>query len=84
MKVLHPWHLKKSKSWGPFWSYHLDSSANLAHLPQKWVKWAELAVVILIFSIAMGADYLFDVKNIDIWAPTFFRHNNSFIATVLY
>ena len=30
----------------------------------------------------MGADYSFDVKNIDIWAPTFFRHNNSFIATV--
>ena len=31
----------------------------------------------------MVADYLFDVKNIDIWAPTFFKHNNSFIATVI-
>ena len=40
------------------------------------------ALRILIFSIAMVADYLFDVKNIDIWAPVFFKHNNSFIATV--
>ena len=32
---------KKSKSWGPFWSYQLDSSANLTHLPQRWAKWAE-------------------------------------------
>ena len=37
---------------------------------------------ILIFTIAMVADYLDDVKNIDIWAPAFFKHNNSFIATM--
>ena len=30
----------------------------------------------------MVADYSFDVKNIDIWALAFFKHNNSFIATV--
>ena len=30
----------------------------------------------------MAADYSFDMKNIDIWAPTFLKHNNSFIATV--
>ena len=30
----------------------------------------------------MVANYSFDVKNTDIWAPTFFKHNNSFIATV--
>ena len=36
---------KKSKSWGPFWSYQLDSSANPAHLSQKWAKWAELALL---------------------------------------
>ena len=30
----------------------------------------------------MVADYLFDVKNIDIWAPAFFKHNNLFIATM--
>ena len=38
---------------------------------------------ILIFSIAMGADYSFEVKNIEIWVPAFFKHNNLFIATVL-
>ena len=37
---------------------------------------------ILIFSIAIGADYSFEVKNIEIWVPAFFKHNNSFIATV--
>ena len=31
----------------------------------------------------MVANYSFDVKNIDIWVPTFFKHNNSFISTVL-
>ena len=37
---------------------------------------------ILIVSIAMGANYSFVVINIEIWAPTFFKHNNSSIATV--
>ena len=37
---------------------------------------------ILLFSIAMAADYSFDVKNIYIWAAAIFKHNNSFIATV--
>jgi len=30
----------------------------------------------------MGANYSFEVKNIEIWAPAFLKHNNSFIATV--
>ena len=30
MKVWHPLPLKKSKSWGPFWSYQLNSTANPA------------------------------------------------------
>jgi hypothetical protein len=37
---------------------------------------------ILILSIAMGADYSFQMKNIEIWAPAFFKHNYSFVATV--
>jgi hypothetical protein len=37
---------------------------------------------ILIFSIAMGADYSFEVKNIEIWAHTFFKDNNSYAAEV--
>ena len=46
IKVWHPWQLKKSKSWGPLRSYQLNSSANSANLPQKWAKWAKLAVLI--------------------------------------
>ena len=38
---------------------------------------------ILIFPIAIGADYSYEVKNSEIWAPAFFKDNNSFIATVL-
>ena len=38
---------------------------------------------ILIFTIAMGADYSFEVKNIEIWVPAFFMNNISSIATVL-
>jgi hypothetical protein len=38
--------VKKSKSWGPFWSYQLNSTAaNSAYSPRKWTKWAELAVL---------------------------------------
>ena len=63
-------------------------SANLVNILGKWAGLALLsgssktAPRILIFSIAMVANYLFDVKNIDIWVPAFFKHNNSFIATV--
>ena len=31
---------------------------------------------------AIGADYSYEMKNSAIWAPAFFKHNNSFIATV--
>ena len=34
-------------------------------------------------SIAMGADYLIEVNDIDIWAPTFFNHKYLFVATVV-
>ena len=45
MNNRHPWQLKKSKSWRPFWSYQLNSTANLANLAQFWGKWAGLAVL---------------------------------------
>ena len=38
---------------------------------------------ILIFSIAIDANYSYEVKNSEIWATAFFKHNNSFIAAVL-
>ena len=78
---------KKSKSWGPFWSYQLNSTANPAHLPWKWAKWAGLAVLFswppgFWFSNCYGCQtfilaeihcYLSALKN---W------HNNSFLTGV--
>jgi hypothetical protein len=74
MNNRHPWQLKKSKSWGPFWSGQQKSTAKSAHLAQFRGKKAELAVglcgsskmapTILIFSIALGADYSFELISI--------------------
>jgi hypothetical protein len=47
MKVWHPWQLKKSKSWVPFGSYQLNSTANSAHFARFLGKWAELAVLFI-------------------------------------
>ena len=58
MSNRHPWQLKKSKSWVPFWSYQLNNSTA------KLLKNS------------------FEVKNIEIWVPAFFKHNNSSVATV--
>jgi hypothetical protein len=40
INIRHPGQLKKLKSWEPFWSYQLNSTANPAHLPQAWAKLA--------------------------------------------
>ena len=63
----------------------LNSTANPAHSPQNWAKLAKSAVLfsgssktahrILIFSIAMDADYSFYVKSIATYAPTFLGYN---------
>jgi hypothetical protein len=45
MNIRLPGQLKKLKSWEPFWSYQLNSTANLAHLPRNRAEWAELAVL---------------------------------------
>jgi len=37
---------------------------------------------ILIFSIAMGADYSFELNSIETFAPQFFGHNNLFLGSV--
>ena len=45
MNNRHPLQLKKLKSWEPFGSYQLNSTANPAHLPQTWAKLAKSAVL---------------------------------------
>ena len=54
---------------GLYWQCYLVGSSKLAHR-------------ILIFSIATGGNYSYEVKNSGINEPAFFKHNNSFIATV--
>ena len=65
---------------------HCQSSPFTSKIGLNWqccsAGSSKTAPKILIFSIAMGADYLFGVKNIEIWAPAFFKHNNSSVATV--
>ena len=65
---IQPIYLKIGPNW-PNWQCCLAGSSKTA--PR-----------ILILSIAMGADYSFEMKNIEIWVPAFFKHNNSFVATV--
>ena len=94
----HPGQLKKWKSWEPFWSYQLNSTANPAHLPQIWpnfevngLDWqcclagsSKRAPRIFIFSIVLGAKYLSFVKFIATRAPTFFGYIISVLASVTY
>ena len=86
----HPWSLKKSKSRGPFRSYQPNSSANSAHLAHFVGGQAECCLAcssktaprILIFSMAMGADYSFELIFKETCAPQFNGHNNSFLDSV--
>ena len=71
--------IEKIKILGPFWSYQLNSTADLANLAQFWGKWAGLALLQndpqdFDFSIAIGADYLSYVKSIATFAPTFYGY----------
>ena len=74
--------------WEPFGSYQLNSTANPAHLPQNrpnfevnGLDWqcclagdSKRAPTILIFSNAMGAEYLPYVKSIATFSPTFYGY----------
>ena len=78
-----------------FWSYQLNSTANLANLAQFWGKWAGLAVLFSwqlqngphdldFFSIAMSADYSIELISIQAYAPQFNGHNKIFLGSVFY
>ena len=83
MNNRHPLQLKKSKSWEPFGSYQLISTANPAHLPQNrpnfevnGLDWqcclagsSKTVPRISIFSTVLGAEYSFYVKSIATYAP---------------
>ena len=82
---LAPMAVDKSKSWEPFWSYQLNlpiQSINLRigpNWPNRQCCSAgslQRAPRILIFLIAMGADYKFDVKSMESHARPFLPLNN--------
>ena len=87
ISIRHPLQLRISKSCEPFRSYQLNSTANPAHLPQNRPNFEVIgrdwqcclagsshrAPRILIFSIAMGADYSFYVKTIETHARALFK-----------
>ena len=85
---------KKSTSWGPFWRYQLNRTAIIAHLPQNWANLpnpqcclagsSQMAPRILIFSIAMGADYSFYAKTIETYARALFKVIIFSIGSVSY
>ena len=77
----------------PFRSYKLNCTANSAHLAHFsvngldcqccFVGSSKTAPRIMIFSIAMGANYSFYMTSIAAYAPAFLRFNNSVLARVL-
>ena len=71
MKVWHPWQLKKSKSWEPFWSYQLNSTANSVHFAWFLVKWTKFKC--RIFILCKIHCYICPPKS---W------HKNSFLGSV--
>ena len=75
---------KKRKSWEPFWSCQLNTTANSAHLAHFGgvAGSSKTAGRILIFSIAMVADYSFELISIAHWVPQFFMHNKSILNGV--
>ena len=89
INIWHPGQLKKSKSWEPFWSYQLNSTANPAHSPHNWAKLTVLFSWLLQngsqdfdFFNCMGADYSFNVKSIATFALAFFGYIISVLASV--
>ena len=85
----------KKKWLVPFGSYLLNSTANPAHFHSKpsfevnGLDWhcclagsSKRAPRILIFSIAVGAEYLSYVKSIATFAPTFYGYIISVLASV--
>ena len=87
---LAPMAVEKSKFWGPFWSYQLSSTANLANLEVNGLDWqcclagsSKTAPRILISSIAMDANNSFYVKSIAAYDPTFLGYIISVLARVL-
>jgi hypothetical protein len=86
MNIRHKGQLKKIKFWGPFWVYMPAKQycqmpiqpiyfKNIPNWP-NWPNWqcflaGSSKMAHRIFSIAMGADYSFELNSIETYAPHF-------------
>ena len=43
INIQQPGQLKKWKSWEPFWSYQVNTTANSAHLLQNWAQIGQIS-----------------------------------------
>ena len=90
MNNRHPWQLKKS--WALFWSYQLTAlpiqpiwlifAVNRLNWQCCLAGSSKMAPRILIFSIAVGADYSFELISVVHWVPQFIGHNKTFLGSV--
>jgi hypothetical protein len=73
----------KEKSWEPFISCLLNSTANQAHLQQNWAGWAEIfSTQILNGSNDFNFIYCFKYETIETHASAFVTLNILSIGTV--
>ena len=93
MNIRHLWQLKKIKILGAVLELPAKQRCQFSPFGPIFevngLDWqycsagsSKTAPRVLTFSIFIDADYSYEVKNSEIWAPAFFMHNNSFIATV--
>ena len=85
INIRHPLQLKKSKSWEPFRSYQLNSTANAAHFSQIWPNFEAngLDWQCYLAGSSKRAENLYYVKSIETHARAFLPLNISAISSVI-
>ena len=93
MNIWHTWQLKKIKILGAVLELpakqHRQFSLFNAKMGQMGPNWqcylagsSKMALRILIFSMAMGADYSFELISIETYAPQFIGYDKLFLGSV--
>ena len=75
------------KSWEPFSIYQLISTGNMSKIELNWLCWLAVNPIrIGLYTDPHDLDFFqfFSVKTIHFRYKTFFKHNNSSVATVSY
>ena len=75
---------KQYRQFLPIQPIHLENGPNGLYWQCCLASSSKTAPRILIFSIAMGANYLFDLISIETYAPQFNGHNKLFLGSVVH